>query len=95
MNKDFLFESDTFTTTIQGFEACAQMRVEIKLIPSDDHSGNFEIVDIFDEDNQVARKFSDFPEKEQNKMMESANLLADAYNYEAWLDGQIRFGEGA
>lgn len=92
MKKNFLFESDFFMTSDQLY--CAQIRVEIKIeidqciTPKGTQNvWNWEFVSFYDEDNRIHRNFSDFPEKEQEKILKLAESLADTYNYEARVSG--------
>jgi hypothetical protein len=83
---DFLFESDHFMTPDGLF--CAQMRV--KLVVKTDKiatpKGIQEVtgfdLKIYDEDNRKARKLSDFPAEEQNKIQEEAQKLFEMYTEE-------------
>ena len=88
MKRDFLFESDFFMTPDDLY--CAQIRVEIKIETDQcwtpkgtQNVWNWDFVSFYDEDTRVYRKFSDFPDKEQEKLLKLAESLADTYNWEA------------
>lgn len=82
MQKTFKFYSDYFSFK----EHTSKNEITIRLEPESKYTGSYEIIEIFDEDNKILRKISDFPEKEQLRILDKANLLADSNNYEAWLD---------
>lgn len=88
MLRDFLFESDFFMTPDQLY--CAQVRVMIKIDTDQcwtpkgtQNVWNWEFVSFYDEDNRTSRKFSDFPDKEQERILKLAENLANTYNWEA------------
>lgn len=87
MKLDFIFESDHFMTPDELY--CAQIRVTI--VKHKDaistplgtcNVWNWDFVSFYDEDNRIQRRFSDFPEKEQERMLREAERLAEAHSFD-------------